>query len=233
MIWYDHLLRHLKIGFTFLLRLTQVVLEKRPLNRCNSNSSSSKHRLLDYAIKMAIWKLIYRDDWSDPILSSNIHLQKWLNDFWVIKILYGILMFYAVVTKNKGCYCVRCLIGDLQRVGISGEESWHIESEPVRRHETVWECFCVGVIHSRASRHWIFYCRQVIWYDMIWSSLASFKDWFYLFVATHTHTRLTTLCPGLPGWAGTRKVKPIWILLKQVWQWHQLGRMQVCTSLYR
>ena len=31
----------------------------------------------------------------------------------------------------------------------------------------------------------------------------------------HTHTRLTALCPGLPGWAGTRKVKPIWILLKQ------------------
>ena len=31
----------------------------------------------------------------------------------------------------------------------------------------------------------------------------------------YTHTRLTTLCPGLPGWAGTRKVKPIWILLKQ------------------
>ena len=23
------------------------------------------------------------------------------------------------------------------------------------------------------------------------------------------------LCPGLPGWAGTRKVRPIWILLKQ------------------
>ena len=32
---------------------------------------------------------------------------------------------------------------------------------------------------------------------------------------THTHTRLTALCPGLPGWAGTRKVKPIWTLLKQ------------------
>jgi len=30
-----------------------------------------------------------------------------------------------------------------------------------------------------------------------------------------THTRLTALYPGLPGWAGTRKVKPIWILLKQ------------------
>jgi len=32
---------------------------------------------------------------------------------------------------------------------------------------------------------------------------------------THTHTCLTAPCPGLPGWAGTRKVKPIWILLKQ------------------
>ena len=32
---------------------------------------------------------------------------------------------------------------------------------------------------------------------------------------THTHTRLTALFPGLPGWAGTRKAKPNWILLKQ------------------
>ena len=32
---------------------------------------------------------------------------------------------------------------------------------------------------------------------------------------THTHTRLTAIFPGIPGWAGTRKVKPIWILLKQ------------------
>ena len=32
---------------------------------------------------------------------------------------------------------------------------------------------------------------------------------------THTHTRLTALFPGIPRWAGTRKVKRIWILLKQ------------------
>ena len=31
----------------------------------------------------------------------------------------------------------------------------------------------------------------------------------------HTHTRLTAISPGLPGWASTRKVKPIWILLEQ------------------
>jgi len=32
---------------------------------------------------------------------------------------------------------------------------------------------------------------------------------------THIHTRLTALFPGLPGWASTRKLKPIWISLKQ------------------
>ena len=32
---------------------------------------------------------------------------------------------------------------------------------------------------------------------------------------THTHTRLTALFLGLPGWTGTRKVKPLWILLRQ------------------
>jgi len=30
---------------------------------------------------------------------------------------------------------------------------------------------------------------------------------------TRTHTRLTALFLGLPGWAGTRKVKTIWVLL--------------------
>jgi len=37
---------------------------------------------------------------------------------------------------------------------------------------------------------------------------------------THTHTHTHPLkkgpfFPGLPGWAGTKKVKPVWIILKQ------------------
>ena len=32
---------------------------------------------------------------------------------------------------------------------------------------------------------------------------------------SHAHTHLMALCPGLPVWAGARKVKPIWVLLKQ------------------
>ena len=31
----------------------------------------------------------------------------------------------------------------------------------------------------------------------------------------HSHTRLTVFCPGLHRWAITRKVRPIWISLKQ------------------
>jgi len=42
--------------------------------------------------------------------------------------------------------------------------------------------------------------------------------------------------PKQPGQAGTRKVKPIWILMMEEmmgWQWHQLDHMQViCTSLH-
>jgi len=50
---------------------------------------------------------------------------------------------------------------------------------------------------------------------------------------THTHTGLTALCPGLPRWAVTRKVKTIWILLKQeiVSGSGISWAMQICTSL--
>ena len=65
------------------------------------------------------------------------------------------------------------------------------------------------------------------------SFVSAFCLWCLNPWSLFTYTRLTALCPGLPGWAGTRKVKSIWILLKQEteWQWQQLGRMQVCTSL--
>ena len=41
------------------------------------------------------------------------------------------------------------------------------------------------------------------------------KNLFKSKKTTHKHTRLTALSPGLPRWAGSRKAKPIWILLKQ------------------
>ena len=60
-------------------------------------------------------------------------------------------------------------------------------------------------------------------------------SWSISVSVTHTHTHLFKgLCLGLPGWAGTRKVKPVWILLKQETvsgsgiSW---DICQVCTSL--
>ena len=54
------------------------------------------------------------------------------------------------------------------------------------------------------------------------SSVSGSSQWQFIgtrcwLVSTliHTHTRLTALFLGIPRWAGTRKVKPIWILLKQ------------------
>ena len=63
----------------------------------------------------------------------------------------------------------------------------------------------------------------VVFYDLQpWNRINLFSN-----------TRLTALFPGLHRWAGTRKVKPIWISLKQETvsgsgiSW----AMQVCTSL--
>jgi len=49
-------------------------------------------------------------------------------------------------------------------------------------------------------------------YKLYNPAIYSRNDWG---THTHTHTRLTAPCAGLPGWAGTRKVKPVWILLDQ------------------
>jgi len=50
----------------------------------------------------------------------------------------------------------------------------------------------------------------------------------------HTHTRLTALCPGLPGVSRYQKGKTNLDFTEagdSEWQWHQLGHMQVCASL--
>ena len=47
---------------------------------------------------------------------------------------------------------------------------------------------------------------------------------------THKHIRLTALCPGLPGWAGSRNVKSIWILLEQETVSDSGIRWAICKS---
>ena len=82
----------------------------------------------------------------------------------------------------------------------------------------------------------------VIYYNFPHTSVSCVKPyagsqtyWAHTHACTRTHTHpFNSLCPGLPGWAGTRKVKPNLDFTEardSEWQWHQLGHMQVCTSL--
>jgi len=48
---------------------------------------------------------------------------------------------------------------------------------------------------------------------------------------THTHTRLTALYPGLPRYQKGETNLDFTEPRDSEWQWHQLGRMQVCTTL--
>ena len=50
---------------------------------------------------------------------------------------------------------------------------------------------------------------------------------------THTHSHLTALFLGPPGSAGTRKVKPVWILLKQETASGSGISWAVCMSAHR
>ena len=54
------------------------------------------------------------------------------------------------------------------------------------------------------------------WQLLVPAHHASSNANAFRYTHTHTHTHpFNGPFPGLPGWAGTRKVKPIWILLKQ------------------
>ena len=70
-----------------------------------------------------------------------------------------------------------------------------------------WEYTISGVHVSPGSAETLVRGGRKINHDLVAHSLS--------YTYTHTYTRLMALCLGLARWAGTRKIKPIWILLKQ------------------
>jgi len=99
-----------------------------------------------------------------------------------------------------------------------------------------------GIIwHLKSAQVWIFAgsdfsCK--FWNEICLKSGDIWIIW-HIFESgqistVYTHTRLTALFLGLPGWAGTRKVKTNLNFTEtrdSEWKWHQLGHMQVCISL--
>ena len=94
----------------------------------------------------------------------------------------------------------------------------------------IWLSVHVSIRHSILRYHkfvfsfppqlTMWHCLQLLWQRRCcWGAVSPLSNdiscLWGTHTQTHTHTRLTALCPGLPGWAGTKKVRPIWILLKQ------------------
>ena len=78
----------------------------------------------------------------------------------------------------------------------------------------------IGKPPDGGSRRWSPGCGLLVPVVSI-KTYCGRRDSFYIHafghscLTVHTHTRLTALCMRLPGWAGTRKVKLIWILQNQ------------------
>ena len=83
---------------------------------------------------------------------------------------------------------------------------------------------CAPDNHTNTSSH-IFYRPDALpdTQPKHWRQKATYRHVTH----THTHTRLTALCKGLPRWAATWKVKPIWILLKQ----ETVGGSGICWAI--
>jgi len=97
-----------------------------------------------------------------------------------------------------------------------------LAKRPATMHTRRKSCFVLLLGHSQRAE----YCNERVCLS-VREHISRTTLYF------HTHLFNGPFL-GLPRSAGTRKVKSIWILLKardSEWQWHQLGHMQVCTSL--
>ena len=108
------------------------------------------------------------------------------------------------------CWCVDRLLCQVLSNVVSfpvRHRTWH--SGPILRHLSVrTSSFAYFAMETRIL------FAVILWFKLI-TRLELNYDLLQMHRLVHTHTRLTALCPGLPRWAGTRKAKPILILLKQ------------------
>jgi len=68
---------------------------------------------------------------------------------------------------------------------------------------------------QKTDLEWCKNSNRLLKFPVIKATLFTYHALQWRTRTIHTHIHLMALCPGLPGRAGTRKVKPIWILLKQ------------------
>jgi len=114
--------------------------------------------------------------------------------------------------KNQKSWTLQCLNLNWKRVG----GGCSVTSPP---RQISLDIFGGRFAAARAVFVWFWCIIFALWSVFLWlhTTVLYFRIVHSLTTHTHAHThlRLMALFPGLPGWAGTRMVKPIWILLKQ------------------
>ena len=100
-----------------------------------------------------------------------------------------------------------------------------------------WSRLSVITVLAAVNRKAKCFCALVTGLMHWWSlnSHVSETKMYILMKLLHTLTCLTALFPGLPRWASTRKLKPIWILpasKKTVGFWHSYLSWARCKLAY-
>ena len=150
--------------------------------------------------------------------------------------MLSIRTIFRVEMYRLACPAICCTFITTSGVGISTSgsttDNWHLK----------WNAYCnislVALFMAYRHRWWVFFARlcslrvknggQGYFWFHFWPSFSTSRTWFphkkrtsrrlsasISELKTQTHTRLLALFSGLPRCAGTRKVKPICILLKQ------------------
>jgi len=122
-------------------------------------------------------------------------------------------------------------------------EHKYSEDMPLRSYE--WRCkmremgFFLDHSRSSACHFWEVYNNvKFIQAFQIYISKKAYFGILHVMICTYVHNKHThqfngNFFPGVPTWASNRKVKPIWILLKQLTAAVASAGpyIQVCTSL--
>jgi len=117
----------------------------------------------------------------------------------------------TMMTKNKNCCnsTVRAFSQSTSRSNL--EMSVWSSAWQVDRSAPPWQWQRSHSESLETSRR----LRSLESDAMVLANFALTMTTATLYVYIHTHIHLMAIFPGLPGWASTRKVKPIWIILKQ------------------
>ena len=116
-------------------------------------------------------------------------------------------------STNHGCILLGFL--HIDDVGFpSSMVLWSYWLPPGHTNQWLWHpawAFLIVFCNNYSSKMHCSWATGMGHMTALLTSILCSQLWWW---ETYTHT-FNGICPGLPGWAGTRKVKPIWILLKQ------------------